>query len=213
MAANDRRYLEPSGDDAGRKDEAPAAFGSPATPNPETDSEPVHIAEELRDLEKDDKTHVVKVFGVVLVAIAIGVGIFAYTLRPKPKATGAIEDAYAVALPGDNVLTTVKVSLQNTGGKPLWIRNLKGKLVTADGKEYQDEAANASDFDRYFQGYPDLRDHSLQALKVETMLRPGEQTRGSVILGFPVTLDTFSGRKALSVTVEPYDQAAITLTK
>jgi hypothetical protein len=213
MAANDRPHLERSADDPRRPEEASPGFGSPDAPNSEARLEPVHIAEELRDLEKDDKTHVIKVFGVVLVAIVIIVGIFAYLLRPKPKATGAVEDAYAVALPGDNVLTTVKVSLQNAGGKALWIRNIKGKLVTADGNEYQDQAASASDFERYFQGYPDLRDHSLQALKVETMLRPGEQTRGSVILGFPVTLDTFNRRKSLSVTVEPYDQAAITLTK
>ena len=208
MAADNRHYL----DAQGRPEKPNDATSSDATP-PTASSEPVHIAEELRDLEKDDKTNVLKVFGVVLVAIVIVVGIVAYLLRPQPKATGTIDEAFAVALPGDNVLATAKVQFQNTGGKPLWIRNIKGKLVTADSKEYQDEAASAVDFDRYFQGYPDLRDHSLQPLKVETMLRPGERTRGSVILGFPVTLDTFNRRKSLSVIIEPYDQAPITLTK
>jgi len=175
--------------------------------------ETIHIGQELNELEKSDKKKVFVVAGIVLVAIAIVVGAVAYLMRPQPKAVGALESAYAVALPGDNVLVTIKVRFQNIGGKPLWIRNLKGKLVTADGKEYQDEAASAVDFERYFQGYPDLRDNSIQPLKVETMLRPGEQTRGSVILGFPVTIDTYNSRKSLAVTIEPYDQAAVTLSK
>ena len=200
MAANDRMHLEPPED-------RPAGAGATGQP------QPVHIAEELRDLEKDDKTKVFVVAGVVLVGLAIVVGIVAYLLRPQAKATGALESAYAVALPGDNVLVTIKVHFQNVGGKPLWIRNLKGRLTTADGKDYQDEAASAVDFERYFQGYPDLRDNSLQPLKVETMLRPGEQIRGSVILGFPVTMDNYNSRKSLAVTIEPYDQASITLSK
>lgn len=213
MAANDRTHFEPPGEPTiseagpGVQGEAPAAGAPPVA------DEPVHIAEELRDLEKGDKTKVFLVVGVVLVGIAIVVGIVAYLMRPQAKAIGALESAYAVALPGDNVLVTIKVHFQNVGGKPLWIRNLKGKLVTADGKDYQDEAASAVDFERYFQGYPDLRDYSLQPLKVETMLRPGEQIRGSVILGFPVTMDNYNSRKSLAVTIEPYDQAAITLTK
>jgi len=210
MEGNDRTHLEPAATEPG----GPGATGQPSGAGAQPgDGEPVHIAEELRDLEKDDKTKVFFVAGIVLVGIAIVVGIVAYLMRPQAKATGALESAYAVALPGDNVLVTIKVHFQNVGGKPLWIRNLKGKLATSDGKEYQDDAASAVDFERYFQGYPDLRDSSLQPLKVETMLRPGEQIRGSVILGFPVTLDTYNSRKALSVTIEPYDQAAITLTK
>jgi hypothetical protein len=201
MAADDRIRLDADSAGTGAKGEPPAA------------SEPVHIGEELRDLESGDRSKAVFVVGIVLVGIAVVIGIFAYLLRPQARAAGTLESAYAVALPGDNVLVTIKVRFQNVGGKPLWIRNLKGKLVTTDGKEYLDEAANAVDFERYFQGYPDLREASLQPLKVETMLRPGEQIRGSVILGFPVTLDAFNSRKSLAVIVEPYDQAAVTLVK
>jgi hypothetical protein len=152
------------------------------------------------------------VVGMVLLVIAVIVGIVSYAARPKPGATGSIDEAYAVAIPGDSVLATIKVTLQNTGGKPLWIRNIKARLQTEQG-EYKDDAANAVDFDRYFQGYPDLRDHSMRPLRVETKINPGAQERGSVIVSFPVTLDNFAKRKSLSIIIEPYDQAAITISK
>jgi hypothetical protein len=153
--------------------------------------------------------------GVVLIAlavIAVIVGIVSYGMRPKPGARGSIDEAFAVALPGDNVLATVKVTLHNVGGKPLFIKNIKAQINTDKG-EFKDEAANAADFDRYFRGYPDLRDHSLQALKVETRLAPGEEARGSVIVSFPVTLDAFNNRKSMAVVIEPYDMSPITITK
>jgi hypothetical protein len=154
-------------------------------------------------------------FGVVatvLVALAVVIGLISYGLRPKPGGTGSVDNAFAVALPGDNVLATIEVSLRNTGPKPLWVKDVKAKLSTDKG-EFEDSAANAVDFDRYFAGYPDLREHSIEPLKVETRLSPGEQTHGSVIVSFPVTVDQFNARKSLTITVEPYDQAPIIIQK
>ncbi len=150
--------------------------------------------------------------GIVLLVIFIGMGIAAYVTRPKPKATGTIEDVYAVALPENNVLVTMKVNLKNVGGKSLWIRNLKIKLVTDKG-EFSDVAANAVDFPRYFSGFPDIRQHTIAPIKVEDKIDPGSQERGSIIAGFPVSIDEFNARKSISVIVEPYDQAPITITK
>jgi hypothetical protein len=162
-------------------------------------TEQIHIGEELSDLEeRADRTQMVKVVVIVSVAILVILGIAGYLMRPRPKVTGSIDSAYAVALQGDNVLTTVKVTFQNIGGKPVWIKNIRARVTAPDGKEFTDDAANAVDFERYFKGYPDLRDHSLQPLKVETKLQPGEQTRGSVVVSFPVTLDTFKNRCSLS---------------
>ncbi len=149
---------------------------------------------------------------IALAAIAIVVGIVSYGMRPKPSATGSIDEAYAVALPGDRVLATIRVTLRNTGGKPLYIKAIKAQINTANG-ELKDEAANAADFDRYFQQNPDLREHSIQPLTVETKLSPGEETRGSVIVSFPITVDTFNNRKSLSVIVEPFDMAPVTIQK
>ena len=184
---------------------APIAGSQNRPSTPVSRSEPVHIAAELRDLrEEESKSRILIVFGAALAIIAILIAVISFITRPKPKASGTIEEAYAVALPGDNVLATVRVSYNNIGGKPLWIREIRAQLTTADGKQYTDVAANAVDFDRYFRGYPDLRDHSIQPLKVEAKVVPGEQLRGSAIVSFPVTLDAFNHRKALSILVYPY---------
>jgi hypothetical protein len=140
----------------------------------------------------------------VLAVIAVGVGIYSFAKRPKPQATGAILDAFAVALPGNNVLATVTVNFDNIAQSPLWVREIKARLTAADGQPYTDDAASPMDFDRYFQGYPDLRQHSVEPLKVETKVEPGNQMRGSVIVSFPVTLDSFNHRKSLVILIYPY---------
>jgi hypothetical protein len=170
-------------------------------------NQPVPIGEELDDLEKEDRFRTFKVVGIVLAAIAAVVAVISFATRPKPEGGGTMDEAFAVALPGDNVLATIKVNFNNIGGKPLWIRDIKAQLTAADGSQYSDVAANAVDFERYFQGYPDLRDHSIQPLKVETRVLPGEQLRGSVVVSFLVTLDAFNHRKALAVMIYPYASA------
>lgn len=152
------------------------------------------------------------IVGIVLAVIAVIIGIVAFVTRAKPAAAGTISDAYAVAMPDNSVLVAVTLTLRNTTDKPLWIRNLKARLTTDQG-QFSDEAANAVDFDRYFQAFPDLRTHSTQPLKVETKIMPGAQASGTVIVSFPVTVDNFNNRKSLAVIVEPYDQAPITITK
>ena len=172
------------------------------------------IAAELSDLEeKGDVGRKLRITAVVLVAIAVIVALFAYVLRPQPKAYGTMDEAFAVALPQNNVMATITVTLKNVSNKPLWIRNMRAELITADGNQYKDEAANAVDFERYFRGFPTLREHSAEPLRVETKLQPGQQARGSVIVSFPVALEAFNGRRSLSVVIEPYDQAAMTITK
>jgi hypothetical protein len=152
------------------------------------------------------------VVGVVLLVIFVIIGIVSYLMRPLPKATGTIDAVYAVALPENNVMVTMKININNVGGKTLYIRNIKLKLATPQG-EFSDEAASAVDFPRYFQAFPDLREHTMTAIKVEDTIPPGNQLRGSVIGSFPVSLDQFNTRKSISVTIEPYDQAPFTVTK
>lgn len=153
------------------------------------------------------------VVGAVLLVILIAIGIVSYIMRPKPKATGSMDEVYAVALPDNNVMVTMKVTISNVGGKTLYIRNVKAQLTTDQGQQLNDDAASAVDYPRYFQAFPDLREHTMTPVKVEDRIAPGNQLRGSVMASFPVTIDQFNNRKAIAVIVEPYDQAAVTITK
>jgi hypothetical protein len=153
------------------------------------------------------------IVAIALVAIAVIVGVIAWQLQPKPVASGKIDDVFAVATQDGRTMAAIKVTFSNVGsGRPLWIRNLKAKVTTASG-DHEDEAASAVDFDRYFQAYPALKEHVDQPLKVETRVPAGLQAQGSIIVAYPISVDEFNNRKSLTVTIEPYDQKPLVITK
>ncbi|PYX27206.1 MAG: hypothetical protein DMG80_19135 [Acidobacteria bacterium] len=156
--------------------------------------------------------------GIVLlciVAVAVILGALAYSYRPKPQAAGSIDFITAAEVPGQNsTMVAVTLTLRNNGDRSLWIHTLKAQLTDADGKTFDDEAASAVDFDRYFQAFPALKEQSQPALSPETKLPPGAEQRGTIIVSFPMTKDAFDKRKSVTVTVQPYDrQLPVVLTK
>jgi len=145
---------------------------------------------------------------VVVIVFIVGVG---YIFRAKPVAQGQIDDVFfSQSKDQPNSMVSIQITLRAVGAKPVYIKTITADLNTG-GNSYTDEAASASDYDRYFQAYPDLRDHTMKALAVETKIPPGGEERGSVIVTFPVDAGQFQARKSLTVTVEPYDQKPIVL--
>ena len=110
------------------------------------------------------------------------------------------------------VMVAINVSLQNNEKKPTWIKSIQ---VTADvgGNKLSDDAVPAVDAQSYFQSMPDLKQHALQILTPETRINPGEKIAGTVVVSFPVTADAFAARKSLSVSITPYDEVPLVLTK
>ncbi len=176
----------------------------PAKPEPTTDYAHVPMGEEFSGAKWR-----LPPAGVVLIALAIVaviVGIVTFTLRPKPGASGTIDDMGVVATDPNNVMVAMQVTLTNVGGKPFWVKNVTSKLQV-DNQEYSDTAASAVDFERYFQAFPELKQHATaQPLIRDIRIPPGGTVRGALIFSFPVNKDTFDKRKSLSVAVEPYDQ-------
>lgn len=148
---------------------------------------------------------------IALVAVAIVVAIIAFAFRAKPVAQGEIDAVYASVQPSQpSIFVPIQVTLRNVGEKTLYIKDIKADLKTDQGA-YSDTAASPTDYERYFAAFPDLKEHSTQALVVETKIAPGAEQRGTVLVSFPVTKDQFDARKDLTVTVQPYDQNAIVL--
>ncbi len=110
------------------------------------------------------------------------------------------------------VMVAINVSLQNNEKKPLWIKSIQ---VGADvnGQKLSDDAIPAVDAKRYIETLPDLKTHALQLLAPETQISPGEKIAGTVLGTFSVSADAFAARKSLTVTVNPYDELPIVLTK
>jgi hypothetical protein len=180
----------------------------PAPPAPERASEPTtefHIGDEFGTAKRNLPP--VRIVLICIAAVAVVVGIFAFKERPKPQGAGSIDFVSAAEVPGQNViLSAITVTLRNTAARPLWIKTLKAQLTTADSKTFEDEAASAVDLDRYYQAFPALKESSEPPLSPETKLPAGAEQKGTIIVSFKVTKEAFDQRKALSVTIQPYDQ-------
>ena len=189
---------------------APPPPQPPTPPEPITKSsiEPItefHIGDEFGTAKRN-----LPPAGIVLIClavVAVVVGIFAFKERQKPQGAGSVDFVAAAEVPGQNmILAAITMTLRNTADKPLWIKNLKAHLTTADGSTFVDDAASAVDLDRYYQGFPALKESSEPPLSPETKLPAGAQQRGTIIVSFKVTKEAFDQRKSLTVTIQPYDQ-------
>ena len=156
--------------------------------------------------------------GIVLLCIAViaaMLGVYSYFHRQKPQGAGSIDFVNAVDVTGQNsTMAALTLTLRNNGAEPLWIHTIKVRLTDADGKTFDDEAASAVDFDRYFQAFPSLKQNTQPALGPEAKLLPGAEQRGTIIVSFPITRDAFDKRRSVTVTIQPYDQPLpVVLTK
>ncbi len=148
--------------------------------------------------------------GIVLIciaAVAVVVAIFAFHQRAKPQGAGAIDFVSVAEVPNQGiVLSAITFTLHNTADKSLWIHTLKAQLTTADGHNYEDEAASAVDLDRYFHAFPTLKESSEPPLPPETKLLAGTEKKATIVVSFPVSKEAFDQRKSLAINIQPYDQ-------
>jgi hypothetical protein len=190
--------------------------GTPQTPAPQQPvaSQPrtaFDISEEFGTARKNLPPTKIVAIGVALITAIILV--LALIHRPKSFATGSIDELAAVEIPDQNsLMVAINVSIQNHGEKPYKIHDIKADLDA--GGNFHDEAAPATDFERYYQVFPVLKEHARPPLMLEATIPPGGSLSGTVIVAFPVTPAAFNGRKSLKVTVFPYAQLVpLVLTK
>jgi len=193
-----------SSPDQTSKQPATSPVSASPTPASETITE-FHIGDEFGTAKRNLPP--ARIVLICIAAVAIVVGVIAFHQRAKPQGAGSIDFVAAAEVTGQStLLVAVTLTLHNTADKSLWIHTLKAQLTAADGHNYEDEAASAVDFDRYFQAFPSLKESSEPPLSPETKLLAGTTQRGTLIFSFPVTKEAFDQRKALAVTIQPYDQ-------
>ena len=189
----------------------PAESAAPAQTSAAPDQTDFNIGEEYGTARKSlPPVGIVAICLAVVVAIA---AIYSYTHRARPLSTGSIDDVVAVAMPGQNmVMVAVNVSLQNNQEKQTWIKSIE---VTADagGDKHTDDAAPAVDAKTYFESLPELKQHALQVLTTETRINSGDKITRTIVVSFPVTAEAFAARKSLTVTITPYDEVPVILTR
>ena len=120
------------------------------------------IGEEFGTAKKNLPPAKIIAIGVAIIVV-IG-GILALVQRPKTEATGSIDDAVAVEIPGQNsVMAAINLSISNRGKEVFKIHNIKVDLETPGGN-FSDEPASAVDLDRYYQALPELKKRALDPL-------------------------------------------------
>ena len=203
-------------------DQTPAAPQptTPASTNPaaapETPAAPkgptINIGEEYGTAKKNLPP--VKIVLIAVGAVILVVLIASFVKRAKPQGGGSLDNIVAVEVPGQTTtMAALTFTLHNSSDKAFYVRTIGGSVNTANG-EVKADAVSAVDFDRYFQAFPALKAGAQPALPPETKLQPGEQVTRTAIVAFPVPLDAFNQRMALSVVIQPYDQQVpIVLTK
>ena len=192
---------------------APNAPEAPVStpPEPATEQTDFNIGEEFGTAKRNLPPPKVLAIALVLVLVIALIIVFASS---RPNGSGSINDVNAVEIPDQNaVLVTINVGVHNSGDKPMWIHGMKATMETADSHHLSDDAAAPVDFERYFQAFPALKERAIAPLTVETKIPPGADANGTIVVSFPVNLDAFNKRNALSVTIQPYDQRAVEITK
>jgi len=187
-----------------------------SNPGPNPSSDPDDAGHVPMTEEFDSFKHTMPSAGPVIIAmvlLAVAIGAAAYFLRPTPVASGSIDQAFAVNVPGqDLALATVQLSLTNISKKPLFLKNVKITIRTGKG-EFSDDFGSVSDFERYFQAFPELRQHSIAGLARESRIAPGGQISGSVVVSFPVSKESFDDRQGMTATVSYYDQRPVEIKR
>jgi len=182
----------------------------PPAPTPEPRNE-FNIGEEYGTARKS-----LPPAGIVAICLGVVIAIvttYSLTHRARPQSSGSIDEVFAAPMPNQKLLMiAVNISLQNNEQKPAWIKSIQVSSDVA-GQKQTDDAVPAVDAQRYLTVLPDLKPHISQILTPETRINPGQRISGSVLVGFPVTPDEFAARKSITVTVLPYDEVAVVLTK
>ena len=150
---------------------------------------------------------------IALVFVAIVLAAIMWFFRATPVAGGSIDEAFAVDIPGQGtVLATVQLTLKNVTDKPLKLRNINVSIQTDKG-EFNDNFASVANFQRYFQAFPDLQQHSIEGLPYDLIIPPGNQVSGSVIVSFPFSKQEFDSRRGLSALVSFYNHPPVTIKR
>ena len=183
-----------------------------------TDPKPEEYnAEHIPSMEEfDNAKHNFPAIAPVAIAMAIVAIVVigaALILRQPPASGGSIGDVFAVDVPNQNlVLCTMQITVENHTKKQLVIRGLSATLHSDQG-DLDETAAPAPDFQRYLEGFPDLKPHTLDPLRPETKIPVGGSVTGSIIVAFPVSKEKFDARKGISATVQLYDFTDLKLNK
>lgn len=148
---------------------------------------------------------------VAAVLVAIVVSVVVFSNKTKPSASLAITKVVSAAQEG-NTMVAIQMKLDNQVEGPLWIKEIKAEVETADGKTYSDSAAPGVDGPRYMEAFPVLEEAKADWLKEDLKLPTKTSFNGVAIFSYPVSKDAFDKRKQVTLRIQLYDRPTLVAT-
>src|SRR5947209_6968984 len=140
--------------------------------------------------------------------VAILVEVVALSNRTKPSASLAITKVVSAAQEA-NTMVAIQIKLDNQVEGPLWIKDVRAEVETADGKKYTDSASPAMDAPRYMEAFPPLAEAKADWLKEELKVPTKTTFNGVAIFSYPVDKAAFDKRKQVTLRIQLYDRPTL----
>jgi len=148
---------------------------------------------------------------VAAVLVAIVVSVVVFSNKTKPSASLAITKVVSAAQEG-NTMVAIQIKLDNQVEGPLWIKEIKAEVETADGKKYSDSAAPGVDGPRYMEAFPALEEAKADWLKEDLKIPTKTSFNGVAIFSYPVAKTEFDKRKQVTLRIQLYDRPTLVAT-
>jgi hypothetical protein len=197
----------PSGQPSANPIIKPQATKAPAASAPNAGHIP--ITEEMDSAKWTLPPIVPLLVAAVLVAIVVSVVVFSN--KTKPSASLAITKVASAAQEG-NTMVAIQIKLDNQVEGPLWIKEIKAEVETADGKKYTDSAAPGVDAPRYMEAFPPLAEAKADWLREDLKIPTKTSFNGVAIFSYPVAKAAFDKRKQVTLRIQLYDRPALVAT-
>jgi hypothetical protein len=102
----------------------------------------------------------------------------------------------------DQVLVFTHVRVRNQSKGPVFLHQILTNVTAPDGTVDTSYATTASQFERIFVAYPDLRPWHATPINTELTLDPGQVVEGTFVSSFRMAKDQWDGRKSLDFGFE-----------
>jgi hypothetical protein len=151
----------------------------------------------------------------IIAVVVVSIAIFLYVRlgEKPPPATGEVGnvaahlmhretagfDAGGAPMPKDvfdQVLVFAHVKLHNQSKEPLFLHQIMANATLNDGI-HTSYAAVPNEYERVFQGYPELAPLHGSPLASDATLNPGQTVEGDVVAAFRLTKPEWDARKGL----------------
>jgi hypothetical protein len=113
-------------------------------------------------------------------------------------------DANGVQSAGEvfnQVMVLANVRVRNQSDKPIVVKELLTNATFDDGP-HSSYAATATDYERIFIAYPELRGLHSKTITRDTVIAPGEVLDGMLISAFHITKEQWAAHKDLNFTIQ-----------